>query len=159
MIDERITVNSLKYDRTISRSWECSVISRNDDLLVARGVFDLDLSHDDLGEIVKGTISQEYFWFGKWFNIFRFENPDRTFRNFYANICMPPGFSDGVLSYVDLDIDILVWPDGLVNVADVEEFEKNASKFSYPSEIISNVEKTKRTLLKMIGIGEFPFVI
>src|SRR5689334_2048915 len=84
MANERITVESLKYDRTISRRWECSIISLDEDLLVAEGVFEWDVAHDDLGAIVKGTISREYFWFEEWFNIFRFENPDRTFRNFYA---------------------------------------------------------------------------
>ena len=45
---------------------------------------------------------------------------------------MPPKISDSVIDYVDLDIDLLVWPDGRVITLDIDEFETNSEIYAYP---------------------------
>jgi protein associated with RNAse G/E len=70
---------------------------------------------------------------------------------------VPPTLSDGVLDYVDLDIDVLVWPDARVLVLDEDDFEKNAAKFKYPAEIRKKAVETLAEVRSMIveGIGVF----
>ena len=142
-----ITVNSRKYNGTLSRSWDCEVISRAEQAIKLRGVFEELVEHNDLGTIDIGTISIEYFAADRWFNVFRFESPTGELRNFYANICVPPTISDQHVDYVDLDIDVVLWPDGRVVVLDESEFEENIYKFNYPKEV---VEKVKTTLALLI---------
>lgn len=48
---------------------------------------------------------------------------------------MPPTIGESVIDYVDLDIDVIVWPDGRIVTVDAEEFESNAAKFRYPEEV------------------------
>lgn len=121
------------------------------------GVFDRDVTHDHLGLIRKGTVSYEYFPVDRWFNIFRFHEPHGSFRNFYCNISMPPAFADGVLDYVDLDIDVIVWPDFRIEILDGEEFTANAAEFGYSDEILSRVETALDELILLIENREFPF--
>lgn len=159
MQNERVTVNSRKYDLSIRRSWECQLIERNDPLLVLVGDFGHDVEHPDLGSIAKGTISYEYYWLDRWYNVFKFQEPDGDFRNFYCNINLPPTFENDVLDYVDLDIDVLVWPDGTTKTLDVDDFEVNATKFVYPEELRAKAFETLSELLELIAKREFPFDI
>jgi uncharacterized protein len=134
-IDDIVTINSRKYDRTIRRSWTCRFISWEDSLLVFEGEFESEVSHSYLGVIAAGTRSLEYYWLDRWYNVFRFYEPSGEFRNLYCNMNMPPVFENGVLDYVDLDIDVVAWPDGMTKVLDEDDFEANAERYDYPESV------------------------
>lgn len=136
------TVNSRKYDGSIRRSWDCQLIACDGETFELIGKFDHHVDHPDLGLIQAGTISHERFYLNRWYNYFVFEQPAGTLRNYYINICMPPKIGHGVIDYVDLDIDIIVWPDGRVVTVDIEEFEANAANFAYPPDIRRNALAT-----------------
>lgn len=159
MPENDITVNSRKYDLSIRRSWKCRLIERADPLLVFVGEFDRDVEHPDLGSIAAGTISYEYYWLDGWYNVFRFHEPDGSFRNFYCNINMPPTFESGTLDYVDLDIDVLVWPDWTSIILDRDEFEANSAKFNYPESVLFQANTALSELLDLIEERRFPFDI
>lgn len=156
MQNNAATVNSLAFDGTIRRSWQCKLIERNDPLLVFVGTFDRDVEHTDLGLIKTGTISYEYYWLDRWHNIFRFHEADGSLRNYYCNINMLPTFVGGELSYIDLDIDLVVWPDMSYQVLDRDEFEHNAAKFNYSEEIRRKVESTLAELIEIVERGDLP---
>ena len=146
----RFTVNSRKYDGSVRRSWMCELIRRDADKLDLIGSFEIAVEHPDLGVIEAGTVSHERFYLNRWYNYFLFQQPNGDFRNYYINICMPPTIGEGVVDYVDLDIDIIVWPDGRFQELDLDEFEVNAYAYGYPAEVRENALKTLdevRTLL------------
>ena len=151
-----ITVNSRKYDGTVRRSWTCELVEQAEGLIVAVGSFDADVNHSDLGLITQGTLSYEYFWLDRWYNIFRFVTADGTFRNFYCNVCMPPHFSNDVVDYVDLDIDVVVNPDFSYRILDRDDFETNAELYGYPTEVRERVETTLEGLLELIKLRDLP---
>lgn len=153
-----ITVNSRKMDGTIRRSWTCELVEQSDSLLVFVGTFDGDVRHPELGHIAAGTLSYEYYWLDRWYSIFRFHEPSGTLRNFYCNLNMPPVLRDGVLDYVDLDIDIVVWPDLSHKVLDREDYEQNARLLGYSEEVKEKVESTLKELLELIGAKDLPGV-
>lgn len=148
MKSPRFVVNSRRFDMSLRRSWEVDLAARSDVLLELSGIFAEAVDHPELGTIADGTISNEVFFFGRWYNYFEFREPDGRFRNYYFNICLPPSVSDNSVDYVDLDIDLIVWPDGSVRVLDVEEFETARDRFGYPPEIsegaIENLEFLKQ---------------
>ena len=125
-------------------------------MLVFVGVFDEAVTHADLGVIAKGTISYEYYWLDRWYNIFRFHEPDGAFRNYYCNINMLPVFENGVLGYVDLDIDVLIWPDWSYQILDETEYKENALKFEYPESVMSNAANALAEIISMIENRSLP---
>ena len=151
-----ITVNSRKFDGSIRRTWRCELIEQRGSLLALVGEFDRTVDHPDLGRIEKGTISHEYYWLDRWYSIFRFHEPSGSLRNFYCNINMPPSFSGDVLDFVDLDIDVLVWPDLRYDVLDRDDYETNSTRFGYPKHIIEKVEEALNELLKLIETRDLP---
>lgn len=137
-----ITVNSRKYDGTVRRSWAGEVVATSDSAIDLVGVFDGSVDHPDLGRIEQDTVSHERFYRDRWYNYFRFEHPSGTLRNYYINICMPPSIGDHVIDYVDLDIDIIVWPDGRIVTLDLDEFTENARIFGYPADVVTTAQST-----------------
>ena len=155
-MNELITVNSRSFDGSIRRSWKCRLAEQTDSLLVLKGAFDADISHYDLGLIKRGTVTHEYFWLKRWYNVFRFYEPNGAFRNYYCNICMPPKLENEVLDYVDLDLDVVIWPDRKVEVLDDAEYLKNSAKYCYPESVRKRVSAALEELLLMAENDEFP---
>ena len=157
MTSETITVNSRRYDGSIRRSWTCELVEVNSKIISLIGVFDQEIDHEHLGTLRKGTISHEFFPLDAWYNVFRFHEPDGKFRNFYCNISMPPTFENGVLDYVDLDIDLVVWPDLNYKILDVREFEENVVRYRYPDSLVSKAYDTVAELTTLLKTRSFPF--
>jgi uncharacterized protein len=146
-----ITVISKLYDGSPKRTWTADLVRIDGSAVELVGKFDADVNHSELGLIRAGTVSYEYFWLDRWYNVFVFFKPDGTLRNLYANITLPPTLStsDNILEYVDLDIDILEWPDGRRAVLDEDEFYQHARKFRYPANVVQNTHATLDYLLQL----------
>jgi predicted RNA-binding protein associated with RNAse of E/G family len=66
----------------------------------------------------------EIYFTQHWYNFFEIYNhKDNSLRGWYCNVCKPAEFSDGLVSYVDLALDLLVFPDGRQLVLDEDEFK------------------------------------
>jgi protein associated with RNAse G/E len=152
-----IIVKACKYDGTVHRSWPARILRRDGALLVLDAKFDREVQHELLGTIAGGTISTEYYWLDRWYNVFRFAQPSGELRGYYCNINVPPTFDGQVLSYVDLDVDILVEPDLSYRVVDHEDFELNAVRFGYSNDVRLNAEKALNELIGLIESRRFPF--
>jgi uncharacterized protein len=153
-----ITVGVLKYDRSSYRHWQAQLREIRDQLLILDAEFDAEVRHDSLGTIPKGTRTIEYYWLDRWYNIFQFLHNDGRPRLFYCNINMPPALEDSVLTYVDLDIDILVNADLSYRVLDLDEFEANAQFYGYSDEAKQQAQSAVDELKEMIEGRQFPFV-
>jgi len=147
----------LKYDGREHRRWPARIAKTEGSLLVLDAVFDEEIEHELLGTIALGTISTEYYWLDRWYNVFRFHEPEGDLRNYYCNVNMPPVFENGVLDYVDLDLDVLIWPDFSYQILDREDYSENATRFGYSDEIRMNVNAAMSDVIRLIETREFPF--
>jgi protein associated with RNAse G/E len=155
---DQVTIRVLKYDGTEYRRWNARLSQRDGSLLVLDAEFECDVQHDLLGAIPGGTRTIEYYWLDRWYNIFRFMKGDNATRLYYCNINMPPSLDDNVVTYIDLDIDILVRPDFSYQVLDLDEFEENARRYGYSEEVKSQAQTAVHDLIVMIAAHQFPFI-
>ncbi len=153
----RIEVRAYKYDGLLHRTWPAELLRQEGSLIVLDARFSDEIIHDLLGTIAIGTHSLEYYWLDRWYNVFRFAQPDGKLRNYYCNVNLPPTFDRETLSYVDLDLDILVEPDFSYRILDVEDFERSAERFGYPVEVQANARRAVEELERMIEMRAFPF--
>lgn len=157
MEESDILVSVLKYDGLEHRRWPARIARIDGPLLVLDAVFEDEIEHDLLGTISSGTISTEYYWLDRWYNVFRFSDPDGTLKNYYCNVNQPPSFDGRVLSYIDLDIDVFVAPDLTYKILDVEDFEENARRYAYPNEVQASAQRALADLTGLIESRAFPF--
>lgn len=65
----------------------------------------------------------ETYYTDRWYNVFAiYSRDDGSLRGWYCNICRPARFAGNTISYVDLALDLLVFPDGRQLVLDEDEF-------------------------------------
>jgi len=146
-----------KYDGREHRRWPARLAKVEGPLLVLEAVFEEEIKHDLLGTISSGTLSTEYYWLDRWYNVFRFSDSERKLKNFYCNVNQPPTFDGRVLSYIDLDIDVLVAPDLTYQILDVEDFEENTKRYGYPDDVQANARQALKELTALIEARRFPF--
>jgi protein associated with RNAse G/E len=152
-----IQVRTYKYDGSEHRSWPAQVLRQEGSLIVLDAKFPEEVVHNLLGTIASGTHSLEYYWLDRWYNVFRFGHPNGELRNYYCNVNVPPTFDGETLSYVDLDLDILVLPDFSYQILDVEEFERNTKLYDYSDEVRRHAHCALDELTELIVTRQFPF--
>lgn len=152
-----ITVRATKYDGSNPRNWCAQLLRQQDSLLVLDAEFEHEVQHELLGTINRGTQSLEYYWLDRWYNVFRFAEASGKLRNYYCNVSVPPVFDGQLLSYIDLDIDILVEPDFSYEILDTEHFEQNANRFGYPAGVREEALHAVDKLIVLVETRSFPF--
>lgn len=144
---DAILVRVLKYDGAERRRWPARVARRDGPLIVLDAVFAEEVQHDLLGTIAPGSVSKEYYWLDRWYNVFRFSE------RFYCNVTQPPSFDGAVLTYVDLDIDVLVESDFSYRILDLEDFEASC----YPADVQRDARQALNELTSLVENRSFPF--
>lgn len=157
MEESDILVSVLKYDGREHRRWPARIAKIKGSLLILDAVFEETIEHDLLGTIALGTVSTEYYWLDRWYNVFRFSDKSGKLKNFYCNVNQPPSFDGRVLSYIDLDIDVLVAPDLTYKILDLDDFEVNAKAYAYPEDVQANARGALKELTELIVARDFPF--
>jgi protein associated with RNAse G/E len=152
-----VIVRVMKYDGAQHRVWRARVSERKGSLIILDAVFEEEVNHSQLGLIRRGTRSIEYYWLDRWYNVFRFLEPTGHVRNFYCNVNLPPAFDGHTLSYVDLDIDLVVRADFSYEILDMYEFEVNAERYNYPADVREGAQRALEELLSLIERRAFPF--
>ncbi len=104
-----------RYTGTTLRRWQDSIILEaffNRDDLPFHGIL--------LG---RGDRFVEKFYADRWYNIFEIhDRADDRLKGCYCNICLPAELKEDQVAYVDLALDLLVYPDGSQLVLDEDEF-------------------------------------
>lgn len=101
----------------------------------------------------------QFFWPRRWYMLSAFYD-GRALRHTYANIIRPPDIRIERLSYIDLDLSILVRPDQTYEVLTQAEFEHAADALHYDEETRISALMALRTLTSSIqlSIGLFAMV-
>ena len=152
-----IVVHSCKHDGRVYRSWPARLARREDPLIVLDAFFAEEVRHALIGTIEAGTLSDEFFWTDRWYSVFRFRKPSGELLKFYCNINTPPTLEAGVLTFIDLDVDVLVQPDHSFEVLDEDEFERHAELYQYPDAYRVNVQVALDEIRHLIQNRRFPF--
>ena len=73
----------------------------------------------------------EIFYNDRMYNIFEIhDRDDDHLKGWYCNVTRPAEFCNGAIAYVDLSLDLLVFPDGRQLVLDEDEFAVQAQELS-----------------------------
>lgn len=108
----------------VTYEYEGVLLSRDETTIKLEALFDrADLEFMDV-IFRTGDRFIEYYYTDRWYNIFVIhDREDQQVKGWYCNIGMPAVIEDGVVSYVDLALDLWVSTDGTQTVLDEDEFE------------------------------------
>ena len=123
--DRQITV--VKLDINGKETWRYSarLLEQGDGYLILEAYFDREDTDLYGMDLRFGDRFIETWYTDRWYNIFEIRDPSTgELRGWYCNVGRPAKFEANQLSYVDLALDLLVFPDGLQIVLDEDEFEE-----------------------------------
>jgi len=120
----KIKVQKKNVDGKVMVEYEGETLSRDEHSVKLEALFTReDMPFMDV-VFKKGDRFVEYYYFDRWYNIFAiYDRDDDKLKGWYCNVGMPAVMNDGILSYVDLALDLWVSVDGRQTVLDEDEFE------------------------------------
>jgi len=120
----RIKVQKKNPAGEVTYEYEGVLLSRDETSITLEALFDrADVPF--MGVVFKtGDRFVEYYYTDRWYNIFAvYDFEDEKIKGWYCNIGKPAVIDDGIVSYVDLALDLWVSTDGRQTVLDEDEFE------------------------------------
>lgn len=134
MGDELILVRKLNYEGSETWRWSGKLVERGEGVMVVDAIF--NAPPRDLGymKLESTDLFHEYYYADRWFNIFQVFGADGALKGWYCNICKPAAFRDHQIDFVDMVLDVFVYPDGRSLVLDEEEFRENREKIYSPED-------------------------
>ena len=109
----------------VTYEYEGVLLSRDENSVTLEALFDrADMPFMDV-VFKTGDRFVEYYYTNRWYNIFAIHDRDtKKIKGWYCNIGKPAVIEDGIVSYVDLALDLWVAVDGKQTVLDEDEFEE-----------------------------------
>lgn len=156
MEEELIVVHKLAYDGHETWRWSGKLVERREKLTVIDAVF--NGAPRDLGymKLENTDLYHEFYYADRWFNIFQVFREDGPLKGWYCNICKPASFFGNEISFVDMVLDVFVYPDRQSLVLDEEDFEKNAETVYSPGDA-TKAKSAVAELLAMVEQHQHPF--
>lgn len=65
---------------------------------------------------------------------------------YYCNMASPPTITADEITYVDYDIDVVLTPEGEIEVHDVEQFSERIVSYNYPPELVDRILATQKKI-------------
>jgi len=151
----RLIVQKLMYDGSKSYRWVGREIQRDEQELFFTAVFERD--GRDLGYVrfEKGDVFYEWYYFERWYNVFQVYSKDGDLKGWYCNVTMPARVQDGELTFIDLALDLWVWPDRRHLILDEDEFAELAQS-TYTVEHVQLARSALDELIARTADGTLP---
>jgi protein associated with RNAse G/E len=157
-----IELRSVKYDGSLNYRWPARVLEEDADGFIwatpagapfTRPGGTHPVPHDWLGRV----------WYDRWYAVdASLAPPSRggapgTLLHYYCNLGMPGAWDGAVYRYVDLDLDVQIFPGGRHVLLDADEFAAHQVRYGYPAEVVAATEQAARDTIALAGAGAAPF--
>lgn len=151
-------MKSYKYDGRLHLHTDLKEADRYDECLILFGPPKRTLTHLTRDKIFTfDEPSVEVCFSDRWYTAACVFDKQGKEVFWYMNIAQPCSFYTDSVSFVDLDLDIIIESDGMPKVVDMDEFEEHSKLFNYPNAIIERAERAVDEVLNDIEKKVFPF--
>ena len=154
-VGDRLTLHCYKHNGQILRiSDEATVLDVTDDMLVCAN-YKTKVTENDGRSYKTREPAILIFYKDRWFNILGQLKKHGLF--YYCNIASPYIVDNGVIKYIDYDLDLRVFPDGGFRVLDNNEYNYHKRIMNYSKEIDTIVRSELSSLIEFKRENTGPF--
>jgi protein associated with RNAse G/E len=75
----------------------------------------------------------------------------------YVDICTPSRREEDRITHIDLDLDVIRFRDGRVEIDDRDEFEAHLVEYGYPAEIVDGANAAAEEVFDLVSRKASPF--
>jgi protein associated with RNAse G/E len=140
----KIVVQKKNLAGDVTWSYDGTVLRRESNFVVLEAFFNRpDMPFMDV-VFKQNDRFVETFYNDCWYNIFEiYDRDDGQIKGWYCNVGKPAVIEDGVVSYVDLALDLWVSINGKQAVLDEDEFEKLGLDAELRAKALAGLEELK----------------
>lgn len=121
--NQRILIRKLDIDHQETWRYEGQILKIEPDSLLIEAVFNRDDLQFHGITLKRNDPFIERYYQNRWYNIFEIHDQgDNHLKGWYCNVSKPAEFNPGEIAYVDLALDLLVFPDMEFLILDEDEF-------------------------------------
>jgi len=122
---DKVIIIKMNTDRKETWRYEGRIIDRDTHRLLIEAFFNIDEISFQGITLRRNDRSIECFYDDRWYNVFEIhDREDDRLKAWYCNVTTPAEFSPGRVTYIDLALDVLVYPNGEYLILDEDEFQK-----------------------------------
>ncbi len=121
------SITILKLNPLGQETWRYPgrLVEQHTDRLIVEAFFDRQDMEFFGMPLLRGDRFIETYFCDRWYNIFEIHDRQQdTLRGWYCNVATPARLEGSFISYMDLALDLLVFPDGKQLVLDEDEFAR-----------------------------------
>jgi protein associated with RNAse G/E len=96
------------------------------------------------------VVAPDAWWSPSWY-------PGHAKVDLYVNIDTPAVWDDERIVCVDLDLDVIRFTDGRVEIVDQDEFDENQVRYGYPADLIAAAEHAAAAAFDLVQRNVAPF--
>ncbi len=157
---DRVVVRKLKFDGTVKSEWDADLVSgTGGEWLVTL----FDSERHAIRDDVPRTAGPQFFVL-HYLNTVRplsiqmpFSSAGRRDGDTKCDAALPARWNGRVIEFTDLDLDVMVNPDGTYYVRDVEDFEARSAAIGYTEEARQAAWKGVALALLLVKRKRYPF--
>jgi len=150
-----IRIESYKHDHSLHRIWDKTTLIHTSDAVVIGGNDRVKVTEADGREWRTREPAICTFGRGQWFNTIAMIRDDGIY--YYCNIGSPFSMKGQLLSYIDYDLDVKVYPDMTFSILDEEEFLLHSKQMNYPPFVVERVQSALREVVDWVRARRGPF--
>ena len=154
----RIRVEKLKYPDVRYYSYQKRLVRTHGDEIVLYNPPGLAITdHLRGGGFYLPTQSVTWCSTERWNSIAAVYESKGAFKFWYCDVAMPCILENDVLSYIDLDLDLIAYADGTYRIDDEDEFLAHQRTYHYPPEVVERARTELAALIAAHAARAFPF--
>ncbi len=152
---DKLKIYCYKHDGSLEHtSNEAIVLEENEEMLIC-GNGKTKITEKDGRSHMTNEPAILFFYKKNWFNIIGQLKKHGLY--YYCNIASPYILEDGIIKYIDYDLDLRVFPDGGFRVLDRNEYNYHRKIMNYSNEIDKVVKYELSKLIELKRAAKGPF--
>ena len=152
---DRLQTQCYKHDGNVHKCWEETIYLTSTDEYNIFANYKTKVTEFD-GRVWR-TKEPAIVFFSKtnWFHIIGQIKKDGIY--YYCDMASPHVIEDGVIKYIDYDLDLRVFPDGSFKVLDRGEYQYHKRIMNYSNDIDKILKDELTILINKVRNKEYPF--
>lgn len=152
---DKLIIHCYKHDGSLEHISDGAIVLENNEEVLICGNGKTKITEKDGRSYMTNEPAVLFFYKKHWFNIIGQLKKFGLF--YYCNIATPYLIDDGIIKYIDYDLDLRVFPDGGFKILDKNEYKyhKKIMNYSYETDLIIKKELNELINMKKNNIGPF----
>lgn len=152
---DKLKIYCYKHDGSLEHtSNEAIVLEDNDDMLIC-GNGKTKITEKDGRSHMTNEPAILFFYKKNWFNVIGQLKKHGLY--YYCNIASPYIIENGIIKYIDYDLDLRVFPNGSFKILDRMEYKYHKKQMHYSNRLDFILRYELGNLIDIVRKKEFPF--